>query len=367
MAISSGTGPHLAWINVNGQNFPVEDGTVTRAATRKSGTFSGRIPLWFLPTVEETLSSLGDNTTTVNVVTRGQQTTLLTGEIDCVDFDYVAGMAHVSGRDASAKLHTIKSAEKWVNKKPHEIIQDLAGRVGLQTNIDPSTLMAGRIVQDDFAKLTDGVPYAGVIHKLAEFMGAHWYMDRQGILNVKSTASTAAPYVINWSRSPLTGEIVSDALSLQISKNVQAGKPVKVTVNSWHERKEKAFVGTYTVGGNGTTQNYAYHLPGLTQDHVNQHAKSRANDHARHEISVTAELVGDTEITVDRPLQLNGTAFSQTLTIDSISDSFGMRGHTMHISAKSAKTGRSGSASSSSDGDGGFDGSISGGGGIGHQ
>lgn len=365
MAISFGSGPHLAWVSVNGQNFPLEEGSAQRAATRKSGSFSGRIPLWY-PGVESTFANLGDNTASVSVQTRGQQATLMTGEIDMAEFDYVGGMVHISGRDVSAKLHAVKSAEKWVNKKPQEIIQDLAGRAGIGVNADPSTLFAGRFVETDWAKLTDGVSYAGVIHKLCELMGAHWFIDQNGTLNVKSTDNTAAPYVINYSHDPATGAVVSDALSLQIRRNVQAGKPVKVTVNSWNQHEKKAFVGSYTVGGNGTTQNYAYHLPGLSQDHVNQHAKSKAGDHSRHEIEAVAECVGDTSIMASQPLQLIGTAFAQTLTIDSIDDSFGMRGHTMRICAKSAKPGRTGTASSSSTGDGGFDGSV-GSGGIGHQ
>ena len=339
MAVSSGVGQHLAWISVNGQNFPVEDGSTTRAATRKSGNFTASIPLWY-PQVESTLSALGDNTTTITVQTRGQQATLMTGEIDEIEFDYIGGMVRVSGRDASAKLHATKSAEKWINKKPHEIVTDLAGRVGLSVNVDQTAVYAGRYVEIDCAKLTDGLSYAAVIHKLCEFMGAHWYVDRQGTLNVKSTTNSNSPYVINWSRNA-AGEIVSDCLALQIMRNVMAGKPLNVTVNSWNARKKMAFVGTQTVGGNGTTQNYVYHLPGLTKEQADQHAKSKASDHARHEIQVVAEIVGDTSIEISQPLQLNGTAFSQSLTIDTIEDNFGLRGHTMRISAKSAKAGRS--------------------------
>ena len=348
MAVSSGVGPHYAWININGTNFPLEDGTVVRTATRKSGTFTGRMPLWY-PGVESTLANLGDNTSTVSVQTRGQFAALITGEVDLAEFNYISGFAHVSGRDASAKLHTVKSAEKWVNKHPHEIIQDLAGRVGLSVIIDPLELFAGRFVATDYAKLTDGVSYAGVIHKLCEFMGAHWFVDQNGVLNVKSTQNTSAPYVINYSHDPATGEVVSDALALHVSYNVQAGKGVKVTVSSWHEDLKKGYVGTYLVGGRGTNQTYAYHLPGLTQGHVDQHAKARANDHARHEIAVVAEVIGDPSISISQPLQLNGTAFSQSLSIDSIEDAFGMRGHTMRIAAKSARAGRTGTSSVGAD------------------
>jgi uncharacterized membrane protein YgcG len=359
MAISSGVGPHLAWLTLNGQVFPLEDGSVTRTATRKSGSFSGSFPFLGInavPGAEATLAGLGDNTASVTVQSFGQQTTLITGEVDMVEFDYTTGNAQVSGRDSSAKLHAVKSAEKFVNQTPQQIITTLAGRVGINVNADSFSLLAGRLVQMDWSKVTDGVAYAHVIHKMTELMGAHWFMDQSGTLNIKIGAGSSSPYVINYSENPLTGGIVSDALSLRIHRNVQAGKPVSVTVNSWNQHQKKGYVGNFTIGGNGTTQNYAYHLPGFTQDHVNQHAKSKANDHARHEITVEAEVVGDPSITIDQPLQLNGTAFSQMLTIDSLTDSFGMKGHTTHISAKSMAAGRTGTSSSASGGSGGFDG-----------
>ena len=265
----------------------------------------------------------------------------MTGEINEVSFDYVSGMIHVSGQDKSKKLHAVKSAEKWVNKKPHEIITDLAERVGLSANVDPTTAYAGRIVENDYAKLTDGVSYAAILHKLCEFMGAHWYVDQQGTLNVKSTVNNEPAYVISYSRDPSSGRIVADVLSLQIMRNVMAGKPFNVTVNSWNARKKMAFTGSYSVGGNGATQNYTYHLPGLTKDQATQHAKAKASDHAHHEVQVVAELVGDPSITIAQPLRLVGTSFAQSFTIDSIEDNFGICGHTMRILAKSAKHGRS--------------------------
>lgn len=336
MAISSGVGAHYAWATVNGATFALDKGTVSFAAMKKSSTFTAQIPLG-LPGVEDVLGpNLGDNTTTISVSTRGQRATLITGEIDDVAFDYIKGTVSISGRDASAKLHTQKSAEKWVNKQPHQIISDIAGRVGLSAEIDALALKAGRLVQIDWAKLTDGVSYAAVIHKLCEFMGAHWWVQA-GSLMVKSTASEGTPYVIHYSPGPPKA---SDALSLTVHRNVQAGKPIKVSVKSWDARKKQASVGQYSIGGNGTTVNYAYHLPGLTQDHVAQHAKAKAKDHVRHELELNAELVGDPTIDPSQALQLIGTAFAQTFTIDTLEHSFGMGGHAMMISAKSAAQGR---------------------------
>lgn len=337
MAISAGVGPHFAWLNVNGATFPVLEGHASITATKKTGTFSAEIALG-LPGVESTLGpSLGDNTASIMVSTRGQQASLITGEIDEVDFDYIKGTVSVTGRDASAKLHAQKSSEKWANKQPGDIIQDIAGRVGLSPQIDPLAIKAGRIIQIDWTKLTDGISYGSVVHKLAEFMGAHWYVQGSNLV-VKTNGSTSAPYVINYSPGPPK---VSDAISLRIRRNVQAGKPIKVDVKSWHSRKKHNFVGTTMIGGNGSTQNYVYHVPSLTQDHADQHSKAKAKDHARHEIEVTVECVGDPSIVVSQPLQLNGTAFAQSFDIDSIEHRFGMSGHVMVINAKSAAHGRS--------------------------
>lgn len=338
MAISSGVGPHFAWIDVNGSQFRVLEGDATLTATKKTGTFSAKIALGE-PGVEDVLGpSLGDNTTSIIVSTRGQQGTLITGEIDDVDFDYTGGVVSITGRDASAKLHATKSAEKWVNKQPQDIIQDIASRVGLSAQIDPLALKASRIIQIDYTHMTDGISYASVLHKFAELMGGYWYVQGSNLI-VKNTDSTSAPYIINYDPGPPK---TSDALSLKVRRNVQAGKPIKVTAKSWHPRKKQVFTGTADVGGNGSTREYTYHVPSLEQDHVDQHAKAKASDHARHELEVTVECVGDPSmIDPSSPLQLNGTVFAQSFKIDSIDHKFGYGGHTMTISAKSAAQGRS--------------------------
>jgi len=339
MAISSGAGPHRVFLVLNGATFALDSAEVSLEATKKSGTFSASLPLR-LPGARQALGpSLGDNTASIVVSTRGQQATLIAGEIDSVNFDYIGGMIKVSGRDASAKLHGTKSAEKFVNQSPSAIISTIAGRVGLSANVDASALKAGKIVEIDFAKMTDNVSLAHVVHKLADFLGAHWYVAG-GQLVVTAQPSSASPYTINFNDTG--GDVTADVKSLTISRNVQAGKGVTVNVKSWNSRKKAVYSGTYSIGGAGTSQNYNYHLPGLTQDHANQHAKAKAKDQARHELTLSAELVGDPTILVSQPLLLVGTEYAQTFKIDSISHKCGMSGHTMSISAKSAAASRSG-------------------------
>ena len=342
MAVSSGAGNHAAWITVNGQQFLIESGSVHFTATKKSSTFDVKIPL-NTPGAEQAFGpSLGDNTTSVIVTTRGQTATLITGEIDDVDIDYMGEqMINISGRDASAKLHDMLSAEKWINKMPHEIITDLAGRVGLSTNVDPLAIKMQRIVQQDYTKMTDNITYASVIHKLSEFMGANWNVVGN-TLNIVAGPSKGNGYPINYSRDSY-GRIVTDALELRVKRNLQAGKPVRVTTKSWHHHEKKVFTGQNTIGGQGTPRDYVYHLPNLTQEHVDQHAKAKSKDHARNELELTAKLVGDPSIDPTAPINLQGTLFAQSFTIDSLEHEFGSvsEGHTMSVTAKAPAQGRS--------------------------
>ena len=337
MAISSGSNPHRAWVTVNGILLPVTAGSAEQNATRRSSTFSGQIPLGY-PGAELLFSTLATNDTTISVLSNGAQQALVAGEIDNTTIDYIGGVISFSGRCKSAKLHAQKTAEKWINKKPHEIIKDLAGRVGLSVDIDQSLLQAGRFVQIDWAKLTDNISFMTVIHKAAEFMGARWWVDAKGVLHVKSTGNPQSFYTINYAPGPTKK---ADCLALSITRNIQAGKPCSVSVKSFHAGQKKTYVGSYSIGGAGETVQYSFHLPGHSQDHANQHARSKVMEHARHELQLSATLVGDPMIDVAMKLQLNGTLFAQGFDMDCVHHIFGIQGHTMQISARSAKEGRS--------------------------
>jgi hypothetical protein len=137
---------------------------------------------------------------------------------------------------------------------------------------------------------------------------------------------------------------IADFLHLTIKRNVQAGKNINVTVKSWHPKKKQNFIGSSNVEGTSGNQSYVYHIPNLLQQHVEQHARAKANEHARHELTLETEVVGDPSVDIAMDLQLTGTNyFDQSYQMDHIHHEFGMTGHTMAITARAAKTGRSAS------------------------
>ena len=87
---------------------------------------------------------------------------------------------------------------------------------------------------------------------------------------------------------------------------------------------------------------YEYSISNLDQDHADEYAKKKAEEHASNEISITVTCVGDTSCKVGMQLQLQGTAFSGKYPIESVSHRFGMQGHTMVINARGPADGRGG-------------------------
>jgi phage protein D len=281
----------------------------------------------------------GGNQTSATIIVNGA--TLVQGQIDDISFDLIGRTVSVSGRDNSAKLHEMKSAEKWVNKKTTDIVQDLAQRAGLSAQVGQGLVKAGRILKDEYAKLTDGVSFASVIHKLAELDGARWFV-KGTILNYVSQGGSGGSYSLNYVPPSPVSPVISDCLRLTISYNAQAAKTTMATAKTWHTRKKKMFMNTAMVKGTGGQTSTTYHIPAFVQDQIQNFAKMKAQEIARHTFHLDAEVVGDTSIDVSMGLQLSGTGFfDQQYQIDEIRHSFGMSGYLMHIRAATAGEGRS--------------------------
>jgi hypothetical protein len=340
MAITSGAGPHFAFLNVGGSSFPIEHGSVSQQKTRKTSTFSAAIPLSY-PGAEASLAGLGDNEATITVQTRGVTATLFTGEADTTEFDYIGRVIRVTGRDKSAKLHEMKTSEKWQNKKGSEIVQDLAGRAGLSVQADSSPLLAGKKLEQDYVRLSDNISFAAVIDKLAKFDGARWWVDQNGTMQYRIGNSPTGTYTLNYT-PPTTGYITADFVVLKVRRNIQAGKTTNVKVRAWHPKKKEVFKGESNVEGRGGPINHQYDVPNHLQDHVQQYAKARADELTRHELTVHATVVGDPTVNVAMNLQLNGTGYwDQTYEMDTVHHEFGMSGHLTSITARDRKGGRS--------------------------
>lgn len=335
MAISQGFGPHATWLNCGGQ-WPIEHGNVAQSAERKTSTFSGVIPMSW-PGARSFFASVDNGAdASINVMTRGQMSTLITGALDHVEFDYIKRNIHFVGRDKSSKLHEMTTSEKWLNKKPSEIVQDLVARAGIDVgNIAASQVQAGKQLQQDFVKLSENNTFARIIHEMARLDGARWWIDQHGKFNYVLYGNPQGMYSVNIQQD--SEPIRSDCVELRVKHNLQAGRPHEVTVKGWHPKKRQIFTGTSNVEGKGPKRSWNYQVPTLTQDKADRHAKSEANEKARHEFTASVTVAGDPSVQAGMGLQVNGTDFDQTLDIDTVHHEFGMSGHITHITARSGK------------------------------
>ena len=333
MAITSGVRAPRAQVSIGGMTIEPITAHASQEATKRSSTMSAMCALDDFGG-DQFFGSLSDNSGSIMI--SGQ--TLCDGEWDHVGIDYDERVVRLSGRDKSAKLHEQKSSEKFKNQKRSEIVQTVAKRNGLTAQVDAGKLLAGKIEQIDWSKLTDGVSDAAILHKLAELEGARWWV-KNGMLHFKSKSSGGG-YSVQYQAPSGSGPATGNFLRLQISLNLQAAKTLKCEVKSWHSKKKELIQASKSLNGNGGTLTYRYRSPGMEQDHADDLALKKLAEHSRHELTIHVEMVGDPSIDIGMGLQLQGTAFDQSYDMDRIDHTIGPSGHTMSIEARSAKQGR---------------------------
>jgi hypothetical protein len=333
MAISSGVGPHKAWVSVQGGTFLLEEGMVTLRGNNQTGEYRGRLPMG-LPGAYETFAGLGKNSSSIIVETRGSGGALITGPIKKIDFDHIAGIIRFTGKDAGAILHETKTAENFANMTGAAIVQKKAGEVGLPAQVDGgSGVMAGKTVDlQNYNKLTDGISIASLFQKLSELDGARWYVDGQGILHY-TTSPAGGGYSVNYNAGPPKR---ANFLELTVEVNTDASQTQEATCSSWHCNQKQANQATASAGGRAPgTKPYKFRVSNSTQDHVQAYAQAKAKQMARHGVTVVAHCAGDPGITINQGLSVSGTAFDGSYTIDELQHAIGMRGHLMVITARS--------------------------------
>jgi hypothetical protein len=351
MAIFTGVAKHFAYASIDGTQYPVISGSVNQRARRESGEFRIHIPMNYNNGAAYQQLSQGATACNVTVQSVAGSGQLIAGIIDEISIDFPnfhgGGIISVLGRDQSAKLHQRKTLETFINQTTVAIVQQLCGRVGLGVSVrGGSGIMAGKYIDQEWRKPTDGVSYAAVIHQCAEIDNANWYVDPAGgtLYYVMGNLTTTGSYSVTYSAGP---PVKGDYLKLSVIRNIEADANIQCTVVSWHDKQKQVNKGFATVAAGANDSlllEYKHHIPNLTQDHCQKYAESFANDAARHALTVRCTLVGDPSIRPDMALQLNGTGvFDGPFQVDDILHNFGMSGYTMDVTAKTPGSERSAS------------------------
>lgn len=339
MPITSGVRAIRGGIIVDGVSIPTLSLTVTLPTERKSSTWSASCAIGSLPAARNEAYWASQNPKEVEcfVSINDVSETLLVGVVDSFDAPLAETTISFRGRCLSAKLHEKKSREKFRNKKPEEIITDLASRAGLSADIDSAGLKAGKFVQIDWDYLTAGHSFSEIINHFCELMGARWWVEKK-TLHVKKDAQSGV-YIVNYVRGGGETPEHSDGLRVTVTRNMQSARPAKVTTQGWNTTQKKVVKASSTVNGVGDTVEYSYDVHNVSPEHASAHAKGKAKEHARHEFSIHVEMVGDTSVVRASKLGLRGNAYAGDYDLDTITHTVAGSFKTS-LSAKSAKAGR---------------------------
>ena len=274
-------------------------------------------------------------------------TQLILGQVDNVEYDPVRRTLTLSGRDLSAPLIDTKTAEKFQNKKSHEIAQALALRHGLDSEVVPTTTLAGSYFEIDHVVLTQEQTEWDLLIYLAGREGFDVWVSGTTLHFEPSPVNTNPPYQIVW-QEPAAGGVTSNAIDIKLSRSQTLARDVIVKVQSWNQKQQRSFTVTYKVSQafksqrtGGQSQVYSFVVPNLSRDEAMKWAQARAEEITRNERVLTASLPGDNTLTTRSMVQLvgTGTAWDQNYYPDAVTRHISVaEGYRMELRAKNHST-----------------------------
>ncbi len=250
---------------------------------------------------------------------------LIVGRVDDVSFDPLTGVFSLHGRDLTGLFIDRKTTEKWQNMTASQIATMLATRVGLKPVVTPTTTKAGTYYTVDHARMTIEMSEWALLCYLAAQEGFTVYVKgRELHFEPKpDTSSTDSPYLLQWNAGA-SGPASFNGMSLQLKRNLTVARNVTVVVRSFQPKTKKVIVASYPnphaskgarpgTSGANQPESHVRTIPNLTKEQALQRAEAIHREITTHEMSIVADLPGDSLLTpfVMVALRGTGTPFDQ--------------------------------------------------------
>ena len=257
---------------------------------------------------------------------------VMTGPIDEITIDMVAGTVEITGRDFSALLIDSVTAESFPNQTASEIAQTLALRHGLTPVVTPTVTPAGRYYQDGHTvfslyQSSGTITEWDLLCALAEAEGYDLFVQNLSLI-FAPPLSNALPAVWQWMPGGLG---VTTMTSLRMERSLALARDIAVTVQSWNSRQQTMITQTVHASASGTisnratankttASNYVLLRPNLTGEQAIALATQTLADLSRHERVVVASMPGELLLAPRSLVSLQGTQtdFDQTYVVDEI-------------------------------------------------
>ena len=270
-------------------------------------------------------------------------------QVDNLEFDPVANVIHLEGRDLARLLIDNKTTQKWPNLTSSQIATLLAKKWGLTPSVTATTTPAGKFYELEHAYMAQEQSEWDILSHLADDEG-FLLMVRGTTLyfNPKPAPGSLPPYRITWTPpAPGAGSPVANVQRIQMRREVAISRGVQVLIRSWNKAHGAGYVAKYppdvrtiTVGQSNvgaTIQVYERTIPNLDADAALKKAQNWYQQIIAHEMKIDVEMPGDDTLDVTSTVSLagTGTAWDQQYFPTFITRSMSTRtGYSMRFSAK---------------------------------
>lgn len=247
---------------------------------------------------------------------------LIYGRIDTIDYDPKCRMITLSGRDLTAVFIDNRITATYKSQTSSQIATQLAQKHGLDTsNIVKTTTSVGTFFNNDQEQIESNRSEWDLLSFLAREEGFVVFVQGQSLFFEPDPLPTQAnnPYVIEWILpSSANGSPRANVTDLSFSRTLTVAKGISVTARSPNRSTGHAVVQSYptspkSIGAGkaspfGPTQAYFFTLPsGKTPAQVAAFAQKTYDTIISHEMNMKATLPADKLLTIQTPIQVEGT------------------------------------------------------------
>ena len=274
---------------------------------------------------------------------------LIYGRVDEIDFEPVARLLTLSGRDLTAVFIDNRIDDDFANQTSSDIASALASKHGLVPVVTATVGNVGGYYKHDQVRMHASQSEWDLLAFLAREEGFACFVQGQELHFEPDPGANGDPYVILWQPpSDQYASPVCNAQALAFSRAMTVSKGVTVVVRSPSTTKKVAVVASYPSNPKaiqagkaspfGSVQTY-YFTTAANRDatQVQQEAQRRYAEIIAHEMKMHATLPGDNLLSTKKVLQVQGTgtAFDQNYYPTEITRQMSMdEGYTMTVHAK---------------------------------
>jgi phage protein D len=279
---------------------------------------------------------------------------LILGQVDNVEINWLTRSYTLTGRDLTAKFIDNKTTKKYPNLTASEIVTMLAKEQGLSAQVTPTQTLSGVFYANNHTTLTSEQPEWDLITFLAQQEGFVAYVKDTTLYFEPEPKETDEPYLLQYNYPGTNAQYAytsANVITLKTSRSLTLARDVIVKVRSWNSSQKRAFTITVRATPNkktalaskaqpiGDAQVFTQTIPGLTREQALQKAQQLLKQYSQHERRIEAQLVGDNILKKVGVVKLRGTQtdYDQvyfTSSVNRVLSPNSMDGYIMTVHAK---------------------------------